>query len=92
MIAPGGTVVASAPLLPTSETAEVPAILRTTALPVPAQTASVGAAGCVVATRSAAWWAAAMQGQDFDREDHLDAAKFNRALWKGMKGDKVGCP
>jgi hypothetical protein len=32
-----------------------------------------------------------MAGQDFDREDHLDTARFNRALWRGMKGDRFGC-
>jgi DNA-binding beta-propeller fold protein YncE len=67
----------------------VPEILRKTALPLPAASASAG--GCVFATRSADWWAAAMQGQDFDREDHLDTARFNRALWRGMKGDRVSC-
>jgi DNA-binding beta-propeller fold protein YncE len=69
----------------------VPELLRKTALPLPAATAQAGGGGCVVAARSAAWWAQAMQGQDFDREDHLDTARFNRALWRGMKGDKLGC-
>ena len=27
-----------------------------------------------------------MAGQDFSREDHLDTARFNLALWKGLKG------
>jgi DNA-binding beta-propeller fold protein YncE len=69
--------------------AVVPEILRKTPLPLPAATASAG--GCVFVTRSADWWATAMQGQDFDREDHLDTARFNRALWRGMKGDKLSC-
>jgi hypothetical protein len=74
--------------------AEVPALLRTTALPLPAETASGGASGgaaCGFATRSSAWWAAAMKGQDFDREDDLDTPRFNRALWRGMKADKLSC-
>jgi DNA-binding beta-propeller fold protein YncE len=74
-----------------SYTAQVPAILRTTALPLPAATAQAAHHGCKVTTRSAGWWAAAMKGQDFDREDHLNTARFNRALWKGMKGDRLGC-
>lgn len=28
-----------------------------------------------------------MKGQDFGAEDHLDTAKFNLALWHGLKGD-----
>lgn len=70
--------------------AKVPAILRTTKLPLPAETSESGG-GCAAVTRSAAWWAAAMKGQDFDREDHLDTARFNKALWRGMKGDKLTC-
>jgi DNA-binding beta-propeller fold protein YncE len=56
--------------------------LRNTALPLPAQTASA----CPLPTRSAAYWAAAMAGQDFSREDQLDTAAYNLALWRGMKG------
>jgi DNA-binding beta-propeller fold protein YncE len=57
-------------------------VLRKTALPIPAQTA----AACPVRTRSAAYWAAAMAGQDFSVEDNLDTAAYNLALWRGMKG------
>ncbi len=28
-----------------------------------------------------------MAGQDFSREDHLDTAAYNLALWRGLKGD-----
>ena len=28
-----------------------------------------------------------MAGQDFSREDRLDTPRFNRALWRGLKGD-----
>jgi hypothetical protein len=28
-----------------------------------------------------------MAGQDFSREDHLDTAAFNLALWRGLKGE-----
>ena len=28
-----------------------------------------------------------MAGQDFSSEDQLDTPRFNRALWRGLKGD-----
>jgi DNA-binding beta-propeller fold protein YncE len=59
-------------------------ILRRTALPLPAATAA--SASCPMRQRSGAYWAAAMAGQDFSREDHLDTAAYNLALWRGMKG------
>jgi hypothetical protein len=64
--------------------ARVPAVLRTTALPLP--TMQSAAAGCTVAPRPAAYWAKVMAGQDFSREDHLQTARFNLALWRGLKG------
>jgi hypothetical protein len=65
--------------------ATVPQSLRATALPLPPALASEDR--CVPAGRSAAYWRAAMTGQDFSREDHLDAGAFNLALWRGLKGD-----
>jgi len=65
--------------------AVVPGVLRSTALPLPPATKA--RADCTRPTRSAAYWEAAMAGQDFSREDHLDTAAFNLALWKGLKGD-----
>jgi DNA-binding beta-propeller fold protein YncE len=71
--------------------AKVPAVLRTTALPLPPPT--VAEAACrMTPVRSAAWWSAAMAGQDFSREDHLDTAAYNRALWRGLKGDRAAFP
>jgi DNA-binding beta-propeller fold protein YncE len=67
-------------------TAEVPAVLRATQLPLPPP-AAAEAACPAQAPRSSAYWAAAMAGQDFTQEDHLDTPKFNRALWRGLKGD-----
>jgi DNA-binding beta-propeller fold protein YncE len=62
----------------------VPHVLRSTSLPVPAEkTAWIG---CPTTTRSSAYWAAAMAGQDFSQEDHLDTRAFNLALWRGLKG------
>jgi hypothetical protein len=62
----------------------VPTVLRSTKLPLPA--AQTAEAACEQPLRSSAYWAAAMAGQDFSREDHLDTAAFNLALWRGLKG------
>ena len=60
----------------------VPPVLRSTALPLPPAPSA-----CVARPKhSARYWATAMAGQDFSSEDRLDTAKFNRALWKGLKG------
>jgi hypothetical protein len=72
--------------------AVVPDILRTTQLPLdaPAQKKSeLGAPkGCFSASRhGAAWWEDAMAGQDFRAEDRLNVARFNAALWRGLKGE-----
>ena len=67
--------------------AEVPAVLRTTALPLPGQTAQAGATGLCRPLRSAAYWAQAMAGLNFEVEDHLDTPRFNQALWTGMTGE-----
>ncbi len=67
-------------------TAQVPAVLRTTQLPLPPPTAAEAACPAAPA-RSSAYWAAAMAGQDFSSEDRLDTPRFNRALWRGIKGD-----
>ncbi len=63
----------------------VPPVLRTTALPLPPIISAES--GCLVKTRSAGYWAAAMAGQNFAGEDRLDTAAFNLALWRGLKGD-----
>jgi hypothetical protein len=62
---------------------EVPAVLRSTKLPLP----PAKAAQAAYPRRTSAWWAKAMAGQDFRGEDRLDTARFNRALWRGLKGD-----
>ena len=70
----------------------LPEVLRTTELPLgapaPGRTERDGPAGCFAASRrDAAWWETAMAGQDFSTEDHLDTARFNAALWAGLRGD-----
>ena len=39
-------------------------------------------------THNAAWWEAQTKGMDFSKADLIPTEKFNRILWKGMKGDK----
>ena len=61
-------------------------ILRTTQLPIPADrfggSPTARALGCP--GHSAAYWAAAMRGQDFSSEDRLNSVEFNAALWRGL--------
>jgi DNA-binding beta-propeller fold protein YncE len=75
---------------PWSYAARVPAVLRTTQLPLPpaAGPSSSEEAGVDAAyahpRHTAAWWAAHSRGQDFSVEDDLDTDRFNRALWLGL--------
>jgi DNA-binding beta-propeller fold protein YncE len=65
--------------------AEAADVLRDTQLPIPPErfaARTAASAGCTA--RSASWWAAAMRGQDFRREDRLDSRAFNAALWRGL--------
>jgi YVTN family beta-propeller protein len=77
---------------PWSYNAIVPEVLRTTTLPLPAPLQGASAAihdqaPFAQPRHDAAWWAAAMAGQDFTREDALDEARFNAALWRGLMGE-----
>ncbi len=63
-----------------------PQPLDATALPKPAGHSAQARPGGVVPERTAAWWSDAMAGQNFASEDKLDSAKFNAALWRGLKG------
>lgn len=62
--------------------ARVPQALRATSLPLPART--VAETPCRSSLHNAAYWTAAMKGQDFRAEDRLDTAAFNRALARGL--------
>jgi hypothetical protein len=66
--------------------AEAADVLRMTQLPIPNDRFVPGeeraSAQCVGHT--AAYWAAAMRGQDFSKEDRLDTRAFNSALWRGL--------
>ena len=60
-------------------------VLRSTDLPIPNSAypkLSAMTDGCPA--RSASWWAAAMEGQDFTAQDRLDTDRFNKALWRGL--------
>jgi DNA-binding beta-propeller fold protein YncE len=72
--------------------ATVPAILATTDLPVPKKHADAGAGEGARPSRIACtgappkdsfYWQHALGDQDYSREDQLDTAKFNAALWAG---------
>ncbi len=64
--------------------AVIPAALRTTQLPLPSPATAEAPPGSM---RSSSYWAHAMAGQDFRREDRLDTPRFNAALWQGLKPD-----
>jgi YVTN family beta-propeller protein len=64
--------------------ARVPAVLRTTQLPLPPASAGEKIAE---PRRDAAYWTENSQGFDFSVEDRLDSARFNLVLWNGLKGE-----
>lgn len=82
-------------------TAVVPEVLRTTELPVPRK-ASAKSAGesapendarkFTAPRHDAGYWEEKTKGLDFSVEDRLDAERFNRVLWEGLKGDKIRYP
>jgi hypothetical protein len=71
---------------PWTYSARWPQPLDATTLPRPTVHQAMARPASVLPERPAAWWAAAMAGQDFSQEDKLDTAKFNAALWLGIKG------
>jgi DNA-binding beta-propeller fold protein YncE len=74
-------------------TAIIPNVLYTTALPLPpADPSLVARARFVLPKRDGQYWAAVMVDQDFSGEDRLDAPRFNRALWVGLKGERIPYP
>jgi hypothetical protein len=62
----------------------VPAILRSTQLPLPVPAKGPRAAS-VSPLHDAAYWTTMTKGLNFAGEDRLDAASYNRILWQGMK-------
>ncbi|MEA3081277.1 MAG: hypothetical protein QOD54_945, partial [Sphingomonadales bacterium] len=66
--------------------ADAAGILRMTRLPIAPERFNVRASNVSGACsgRSAEYWQAAMEGQNFRSEDRLDADAFNSALWRGL--------
>lgn len=60
----------------------VPDVLYSTKLPLPPAEHTLNA----MPKHSAAYWTKAMAGQDFSAPDRVDPVTFNRALWRGLKG------
>jgi DNA-binding beta-propeller fold protein YncE len=83
-------------LQPWDYRAIVPAVLRTTQLPLAGATAEEAAPANDVAfaqpRHDAAYWAIKTAGMDFSAEDRLDTPRFNRILWSGLMGDDVPFP
>ena len=69
-----------------------PQPLDATDLPKPAARIAAARPATLLPERPAAWWSAAMAGQDFSAEDKLDTAAFNAALWRGLKGGTPARP
>jgi hypothetical protein len=75
--------------------AVVPAVLRTTQLPLPAPTAAALSPANDVTPQprhDAAYWAAKTEDLNFSAEDRIDTPRFNRILWAGLMGDAVPFP
>ncbi len=62
----------------------VPDVLRSTKLPLPPSDRATN----VQPRRSVAYWTKVMAGQDFSGPDRIHPETFNRALWKGLRGDE----
>lgn len=83
---------------PWGYSAIVPEVLRTTQLPLPEKTAlnslpvTKKSLAFAKPKQGAAYWQAAMHGQDFSVEDNLDEPRFNRSLWFGLKGMEAPYP
>lgn len=73
-------------------TAHIPAILRTTQLPLPSAETKKGTASDAgksdAPVRNAAYWAEQTKGYDFSVEDNIDSAAFNLVLWEGLKKEE----
>jgi YVTN family beta-propeller protein len=78
---------------PWNYSARVPAVLRSTQLPLPPPTADEKKASLTLRQiKDAAYWAERTQSYDFSSEDKLDSARFNLVLWNGLKGEEQPYP
>ena len=69
--------------------ASVPAALRSTQLPLPAQ---AGLVNSHQSKHDAQYWEQQTQGMDFSAQDRLDSSRFNLVLWKGIMGENTPYP
>jgi YVTN family beta-propeller protein len=73
--------------------AKVPAVLRTTQLPLPAPAADEKArTDHATPAHDAAYWASMTQDFNFSEEDKLDSERFNLVLWDGLRGEDQPYP
>jgi DNA-binding beta-propeller fold protein YncE len=81
-------------LRPWNYKALVPAVLRTTDLPLPAAAAGIAprSAAYLLPRRDAVYWENKTKGMDFSVEDRLDTPRFNRILWYGLMGEATTYP
>jgi YVTN family beta-propeller protein len=71
--------------------ARVPAILRSTKVPLPPATAE-DRQGAIEPGHDAAYWAGKTKDFDFSAEDKVDSESFNMVLWTGLKGESQPYP
>jgi YVTN family beta-propeller protein len=74
-----------------SYSARVPAVLRTTQLPLPPASPDEKKS-FAQPKHDSDYWAEKTQGYDFSAEDKLDSAQFNLVLWNGLKGEDQPYP
>ena len=82
-------------LRPWAYDAIYPLPLCDTELPQPARLLLTAQGVCNPADmplHDAAYWDQVTAGQNFGREDAVDTASFNQALWRGVKGENVPYP
>jgi hypothetical protein len=75
--------------------ARVPSSLRSTKLPLPAESADDKAhttKADLLPIHNAAYWAEKTKGFDFSTEDKLDSDSFNLILWNGLKAESTPYP
>ena len=76
--------------------ADVPPVLRSTSLPLPAPADGGQATASTSCYKrpmhDGAYWSRVMRGQNFAVQDHLDTGKFNRAVWVGLRGPGTPYP
>jgi DNA-binding beta-propeller fold protein YncE len=75
--------------------ARVPAILRSTDLPLPPASDAQDHASSTTFSQPlhpSSFWAELTKNFDFSEEDKLDSQAFNQILWKGLKGESAEYP